>query len=936
MLKSDALYVGIDLGTTNSVIAIINEKPNGNIVSKVLDVPRPCDIYSVTGENKLSNERKSTLPSCIYYRQEKNYEPIVGDFAKRQYPLRPHLVSKSIKSQMGEPLAQGLSPDIPDKTPAEIASRILSHLIKEASRMTRYHIEDAIITVPANFDPSMCQATRDAAALAGIHVKNADGSEKPILLSEPNAVIYDLINQIHNGEISSHIIDLSSKKRVLVFDLGGGTLDITMHEIQRREGMEDILKVDEIATNRYTLLGGDDFDNEIAKVMYQHYLRQYQNSKEVVQKLRKEEEVIMAQFRVYAENLKLELNEKYGQDYDPDAVSGWNDWEEEEETFPVGGNMGGIGYSYGDDFTKEQIEEILSVFMGEDLAFDDYHHLENIPAEKTKNIIYPILDVLQKAAQKLGTDHITVDEVIVNGGMSKFYMIIDRLKKFFGFDPIVALDPDLAVARGAAVYHYYLNKYGSLLEDDMKTEHGESTIRTDYEKKPSPSRTSNFVRPPAIEWGSNILNDALYIGLSHGAVQEIIPSSAALPYKSEIMRGFYINPGQPKVSIPIQSRNLDNTYRKISSGNITFNKSYKNGAYVSFQIYMGRNKVISIQAWTSSDLEGNFILEKCQTEISIDKSTSSETKIKLVTRAQNVLNPKNYVSSLLQLCNNENNRNNNKNSVRQRIEVSVKAICSAKNKADFADEILKVLESNYPDKTRERFFTIARKIGTEWNASQLDRLSKICMGQISGVISGFGKTTGSSVNTNIQAIHALSICANPSQLARIATLHQKDARYLHACMFTFGRRHANIDMILSVLKEDVRKVNNKTKSHIQASSHAIGMALMKSSCPPELISEEKEQNIASLLCDAILSRNLGSEELVCCILAIGWICDQRYHPWYDTAKLYEIISIIEAVNDYYYEPHKYIKAKQVTLKMLNGVQLNEDDERFLLTKIDNV
>ena len=74
----DDLCVGIDLGTTNSVLATVNVKPNGDIVSKVCDIPRPVDIYStVSAKAKLSTAKKATLPSCVYYREENNYEPLV-------------------------------------------------------------------------------------------------------------------------------------------------------------------------------------------------------------------------------------------------------------------------------------------------------------------------------------------------------------------------------------------------------------------------------------------------------------------------------------------------------------------------------------------------------------------------------------------------------------------------------------------------------------------------------------------------------------------------------------------------------------------------------------------------------------------------------------------------------------------------------------------
>ena len=626
------LCVGIDLGTTNSVLATINEKPNGDIVSKVIEIPRAVDMYhAMSGEAKLTSMKKPTLPSCIYYRQEMNYEPLVGDFAKMQYPLRPHLVAKSIKSQMGNSSAQGLAADIPDKRPAEISSRILKHMLKEASRVYRCDITDAVITVPANFDSAMCKATRDAAELAGIKIKNADGSERPILLSEPNAVIYDLINQIHNGEISRRILDLSEKKRVLVFDLGGGTLDITMHEIKRRDDVGDVLKVDEIATNRYTLLGGDDFDEEIAKAMYERYIRQYSSHPDVVTQLRREEKVIMPQLRVYAEHLKLDLNERCGEDYD----SGWDDDDDEVE-ITTGGNMGGIGYSYDDTFTKEEIESILSVFMAEELTFHDYKKINSI--KNTRNIIYPILDVLHKASEKLGMSDVVVDAVIVNGGMSKFYMVTDRLKEFFGLDPIVALDPDQAVARGAAVYHYYLHKYDQM-QDDMKMV-GEDVFgdeisiqaadsfdnTTTPEKKEQPVEKPKATPYMAIQWGNNILNDSLYLGVKNGAVHQIIPTGAELPYTSQVMTGFKIEPGQNLIAIPIKSQNLDGTYRTIATGNITFKRSYSNGAFVAFMIHMGSNKVITMKAWTSTDTAGKQKIEEGYVEIAIDNGEKLDAK----------------------------------------------------------------------------------------------------------------------------------------------------------------------------------------------------------------------------------------------------------------------------------------------------------------------
>lgn len=922
------LCVGIDLGTTNSVLATINEKPNGDIVSKVVEISRAVDIYNaVSGEAKLTTMKKPTLPSCVYYRQEKNYEPLVGDFAKMQYPLRPHLVAKSIKSQMGRSPAEGLSPDIPDKTPAEISARILKHLLREASKIYRCDIKDAVITVPANFDSAMCKATRDAAELAGIKVKNDDGTERAVLLSEPNAVIYDLINQVHNGEISNHILDLSEKKRVLVFDLGGGTLDITMHEIKRREDNKDILKVDEIATNRYTLLGGDDFDEVIAKVMYERYLKQYGSHPDVVSKLKKEIKVIMPQLLVYAEHLKLELNERCGDDYD----SGWDDPDEDIE-ISTGGNMGGIGYSYDDTFTQKEVEDILSVFMGTDIRYEDYKIIDSI--KNTKNIIYPILDVLKKASEKLKVSDISVDAVIVNGGMSKFYMVTDRLKEFFGFEPIVALDPDQAVARGAAVYHYYLNKYDEM-QDDMRMLGNEANAVSSVQNRDNTIRT---VPQVAIEWGDNILNDCLYLGVKNGAVHEIIPTGAKLPYLSNTMNGFRVEPGQRLIAIPIKSKNLDGTYRTIANGNITFNQKYYNGAYVAFKIHMGKNKVISMKAWTSKDLAGKSKLEEGYTEITIDSSEQSGVRSKIMAPNGSILQPKEEINNMLQLCQNyEKCRNKlEKSNLSKRIFTCGMSICNAANKEEFAEVILDALKNVTLEEARKRLFIIARKIGLSWSDDERRKLSKLCMSQISAEISGFSITGGPKISTNIQAIYTLGMCGSMDQLSKLSVLHS-NFRYVQACLYTHAKTRSDLQWIQDEFEADVKKSLKGMGNNIQFSAYAIGMSLRKSESSTEILSSSARGKIVKQMCNIIIAGKLSEEALTSCILAIGWICDRRF----EDSDIEEAIidCALKTVRDikYVYPPSTVMKDEKtmdIVTKMIKGDSLDSYEEKFLLTKLN--
>ena len=174
--EHDDLCVGIDLGTTNSVLATINLRANGDIVSKVISIKRAVDAFTAGQDFRYSERKEPTLPSCVYYNEERNFAPVVGNFAKSRYSLRPHLVAKSIKSQMGNATVEGLSPDIPDKTPAEISARILEHMLQNTARDYKQDkIEDVVITVPASFDSIMCQATFKAAELAGINIYNKDG-----------------------------------------------------------------------------------------------------------------------------------------------------------------------------------------------------------------------------------------------------------------------------------------------------------------------------------------------------------------------------------------------------------------------------------------------------------------------------------------------------------------------------------------------------------------------------------------------------------------------------------------------------------------------------------------------------------------------------------------------------------------------------------------
>ena len=960
--EHDDLCVGIDLGTTNSVLATINLRANGDIVSKVISIKRAVDAFTAGQDFRYSERKEPTLPSCVYYNEERGFAPVVGNFAKSRYSLRPHLVAKSIKSQMGNATVEGLSPNIPDKTPAQISARILEHMLQNAARDYKQDkIEDVVITVPASFDSIMCQATFKAAEIAGVNIYNKDGSLRLILLPEPQAVVYDFINQAHNGEISSKILDLSTPKNVMVFDLGGGTLDVTLHKIARREDAPDVLSVEDLAINRYTLLGGDDFDKALAEEMLNRYLKQYAAYPQVVQKIKREEYGVMAQLLKYAEDLKIEVSmDKSGVMGKKSDVS--DTWGEDEDVYSVGGNIGATGHAYGDEFTAEDVERALQKFMGKDLKFDDYKRLDEISAnEDTDNIIFPVLDVLKKCAAKLGTDDFKVDAVIMNGGMSRFYMVIDRIKEFFGFEPIVALDPDQAVARGAAVYHHFLHKYAAELANQtaewipknldeynqkMKPEEKIS------EQPPIPAKTSGLYINPI----KFILPDSLYLVAADNYYEEIIPTGTQLPHKSKMFTGFKIQKGTNQIKIPIARRDIKGKYKIIAKGSISFPAKYAQSAetnFVTFTVNMNEQKIIHMDANICSDSRGEHILDKGATEIVIDtgvERTLSKNSAPVNKTAPadvpattfNNVNPVLTLNNILDFCKKvetalKNGDSHNVRNFSELIRREKMKIFASKNHEDFAEPLLKSFRDNdNVELFKMNCAIIGRKIGASWTDSQKRRFANLCMDQVAREMNHFDMPLrGAAVNTKIQAIYALYMCASEDDLEQMVGLHNYD-KFRLANLYVHAMTKTSVDWIYACFKQDWNKTDRGLKSNIQVSAHALGLAYRLSDSKPTIASVMKE-TIVEELCDMIRSKKMDGVEISNCIIALGLLCDRR-----SPNSLKEKVSMkaqvfLESLRSLY-QPVLYVgfeKAVEVALKMFEGEKLTAAEEELLLIKIDD-
>ncbi len=698
------MYIGIDLGTTNSVISFAQVMGDGKIMANPIEIDRAMDSgMGIDGKEHYTKIRSKTLPSCVYYNGDK---VIVGDYAREQYKKYPEKVAKSIKSQMGNLRARGLSDDVSDKTPEEISSRILAHLKRYAEQMTRQSISQVIITVPANFDTARREATMKAAELAGFDVRESDGSWKPILISEPNAVLYDLAQKILNGEVAKSVLDFSSKKRVLVFDIGGGTLDVTFHEIEPDPDNGVTLNISEIAASRFTQLAGDDFDAAIADALYKRCVDKFkENEPAAVSRIRSREAIVKKMLTVAAEQLKIGMNASSDGDFF-DSVDDWfgesvktND---EEAEYEISQSIGDERI-YNDTITKSEFEAMLEPFLGKEYTFDNYKGYSRNDRIRRDTIIAPILDVLEKAArhyERHGGD-LAVDAVILNGGMSKLYLVKERIREFFGLEPITTADPDLSVANGAAVYAAVKEIYN--LQNHI-------TIKR------------------------HVQNDDLYLGLSAGANDILICAGDELPYNKEI-EGYRIVRGTQSIEIPIKRGEEKGEPRTIARGIITFKNKDQTFTDLKIEANFDQTGLLAIKAFLLNKQGVQIETEQVEFAIGapLEKSRGGG---RIIPISGATLIPANEINALKDLFSKKNkNREKDK---QEKLESKMKSILNCGNPEDFEEIIIRHLSENNDPAFRTNLYKIVDGLAACWSDEGIKRVKEVAQRDIISVDLGFG------------------------------------------------------------------------------------------------------------------------------------------------------------------------------------------------------
>jgi molecular chaperone DnaK len=347
-----AKIIGIDLGTTNSCVAVI-------------EGGEPVVITNAEGGR--------TTPSVVAF--SKTGERMVGQVAKRQAVANTERTVASIKRQMGTEFKVNI--DSKKYTPQEISAMILTKLKTDAESYLGEKITDVVITVPAYFTDSQRQATKDAGKIAGLEVKR--------IINEPTAAAL------------AYGIDKEQDQKVMVYDLGGGTFDVSI--IEMGEGVQEVL-----ATAGNNKLGGDDFDQRVIDWLAKEFKKE--NGIDL-----RGDKMAMQRLKEAAEKSKIELS----------GVT----------TSTV--NLPFI-----------TMTEAGPVHLDTTLTRAKFNEL-------TADLVEATMGPVRQAMSDSGIKTSDIDKILMVGGSSRIPAVVDAVKSYMGKEPFKGINPDECVAIGAAI-----------------------------------------------------------------------------------------------------------------------------------------------------------------------------------------------------------------------------------------------------------------------------------------------------------------------------------------------------------------------------------------------------------------------------------------------------------------------------------------------------
>lgn len=417
------LYVGIDLGTTNSTVSVIqtDERRLRNPIEHLRSIP----ILQYDKDFNLTREQY-TLPSYFYCKSDGDSKKVyTGEWAKNIYATgnQPMNTFTGIKTRMGgESMVT-----IPGRTEeddlqldmTQCSALLLKTMKNSIEDQFDQEIDHLVVTVPAAFNTDERQATRDAIELAGF--------ENFHILDEPAATLLYFINN-GDGCLMENSVDLDGK-HIMIYDIGGGTLDICIAKLEEDETSYEYesMKVSIASRSKRENLGGNDFDQYLGA----YFLSEFENrTAKISTRPVADQNKIIARVVSQAEKYKIDLNNKLKEHLDnPRRLSRivmTPEFEVIDGQFVQGINL-----------DKATLEEVYAGILQD---------------SDRQNILRPVKESI-KAAENLRKEDISL--IILTGGMSNFYAVESTLREYFGDDTqIITVDTTTSVSKGAAIDAY--------------------------------------------------------------------------------------------------------------------------------------------------------------------------------------------------------------------------------------------------------------------------------------------------------------------------------------------------------------------------------------------------------------------------------------------------------------------------------------------------
>lgn len=359
--------IGIDLGTTNSCMSYYREGGEVEVI--------------------VNSQGNRTTPSVVSFSE--SGELLVGEVAKNQAVLNADRTIRSIKRHMGTDYKVKIGNK--EYTPQQISAMILQKLKYYAEEFLGENIEEAVITVPAYFSDAQRQATKDAGKIAGLNVKR--------IINEPTAAAL------------SYGLDKEDDQIVLVYDLGGGTFDVSILEITTIEGSKTI---EVKSTNGINHLGGDDFDNKIIDYLADEF------KKETGIDLKKDK-MAMQTLKDAAEKAKIQLSEAKSTKISIPFISA-------NEKGPL---------HLDKEISRAKFESLI------------------------EELVESTIDPIKQAVEDADISEKDINKIILVGGSTRIPLVQETLKTLFNTEVYKGLNPDEVVSRGAAIQ-------GGVMSDDIK------------------------------------------------------------------------------------------------------------------------------------------------------------------------------------------------------------------------------------------------------------------------------------------------------------------------------------------------------------------------------------------------------------------------------------------------------------------------------------